>query len=115
MSTDCLFCRIVAGEIPAAKVHEDELIVAIRDLHPMAPVHLLLMPRAHIDSALDLTDVDAPIAGRLLAAAAALARSEGIADGGYRLVVNAGADGGQTVGHLHVHLLGGRAMQWPPG
>jgi histidine triad (HIT) family protein len=115
VSTDCLFCRIVAGEIPAAKVHEDELIVAIRDRHPVAPVHLLLMPRAHIEFALDLTEVDAPIAGRLLATAAALARSEGIADGGFRLVVNAGVDGGQTVGHLHVHLLGGRAMQWPPG
>ena len=115
MSTDCLFCRIVAGEIPVAKVHEDELIVAIRDLHPVAPVHLLLMPRVHIGSALDLTEVDAPLAGRLLAAAAALARSEGIAEGGYRLVVNAGADGGQTVGHLHMHLLGGRAMGWPPG
>jgi histidine triad (HIT) family protein len=115
VSTDCLFCRIVAGEIPVAKVHEDDLIVAIRDLHPVAPVHLLLMPRAHIGSALDLTEADAPIAGRLLAVAAALARSEGIADAGYRLVVNAGADGGQTVGHLHVHLLGGRAMRWPPG
>ena len=115
MSIDCLFCRIVAGNIPAARVHEDELIIAIRDLHPVAPVHLLLMPRVHIGSALDLTEVDAPLAGRLLAAAAALARSEGIADGGYRLVVNAGADGGQTVGHLHMHLLGGRAMGWPPG
>ena len=115
MSTNCLFCRIVAGEIPAAKVHEDDLIIAIRDLHPVAPVHLLLIPRAHVGSALDLTEADATIAGRLLAAAAALARSEGIADGGYRLVVNAGADGGQTVGHLHVHLLGGRAMEWPPG
>jgi histidine triad (HIT) family protein len=115
VSVDCLFCRIVAGDIPAAKVHEDELIVAIRDLHPVAPVHLLLMPRAHIESALDLTEADAPLAGRLLAAAAVLARSEGIAEGGYRLVVNTGADGGQTVGHLHVHLLGGRAMQWPPG
>ena len=115
MSPECLFCRIVAGEIPAAKVHEDELIVAIRDLHPQAPVHLLLIPREHIASALDLTDDDAPLAGRLMAAAARLARSEGIADGGYRLVVNAGPDGGQTVGHLHVHLLGGRSMQWPPG
>ena len=115
MSTNCLFCRIVAGEIPAAKIHEDELIVAIRDLHPVAPVHLLLIPRAHIGSALDLSETDAPTAGRLLAVAAALARSEGIADGGYRLVINAGADGGQTVGHLHVHLLGGRAMEWPPG
>ncbi|HEY5495251.1 MAG TPA: HIT domain-containing protein [Candidatus Limnocylindrales bacterium] len=115
MSIGCLFCRIVAGNIPAARVHEDELIIAIRDLHPVAPVHLLLMPRVHIGSALDLTEVDAPLAGRLLAAAAALARSEGIAEGGYRLVVNAGADGGQTVGHLHMHLLGGRAMGWPPG
>ncbi|HEX7399712.1 MAG TPA: histidine triad nucleotide-binding protein [Candidatus Limnocylindrales bacterium] len=115
MSTDCLFCRIVAGEIPAERVHEDDLVIAIRDLHPVAPVHVLLMPRAHIGSALDLDESDAPLAGRLLACAAALARSEGIADGGYRLVVNAGVDGGQTVGHLHVHLLGGREMRWPPG
>jgi len=115
VSTDCPFCRIVAGDIPAARVHDDDLIVAIRDLHPVAPVHLLLMPRAHIGSALELTEADAPLAARLLSTAAALARSEGIADGGYRLVVNAGADGGQTVGQLHDHLLGGRAMHWPPG
>ena len=115
MSIDCVFCRIVAGEIPATKVHDDDRIIAIRDLHPVAPVHLLLMPRAHIASAAELTDDDAPLAGRLLATAASLARTEGIADGGYRLVVNAGAQGGQTVGHLHVHLLGGRQMQWPPG
>lgn len=115
MNIDCVFCRIVAGEIPTARVHEDELIVAIRDLHPVAPVHLLLVPRAHIESARDLTEADAPTATRLLAAAATLARSEGIAEGGYRLVINAGADGGQTVDHLHVHLLGGRTMQWPPG
>ncbi len=115
MSTDCIFCRIVAGEVPAARVHEDDLIIAIRDLHPVAPVHVLLMPRAHVGSALELTEADAPLAGRLLGTAAALARAEGIADGGYRLVVNAGVDGGQTVGHLHVHLLGGRAMRWPPG
>ena len=115
MSVECVFCRIVAGEIPATKVHEDELIVAIRDLHPVAPVHLLLMPRDHVASALDLGEADAPLAGRLLATAAVLARSLGIADGGFRLVVNAGVDGGQTVEHLHVHLLGGRAMHWPPG
>ena len=115
MSTDCLFCRIVSGEIPAARVHEDDLVIAIRDLHPVAPVHVLLMPRAHVGSALDLDESDAPLAGRLLACAAALARSEGIADGGFRLVANAGDDGGQTVGHLHVHLLGGRRMHWPPG
>ena len=115
MSADCLFCRIVSGEIPAAKVHEDDLVIAIRDLHPVAPVHILLMPRAHVGSARELDESDAPLAGRLLACAAALARSEGIADGGFRLVVNAGDDGGQTVGHLHVHLLGGRRMHWPPG
>lgn len=115
MSVDCVFCRIVAGEIPATTVHEDELIIAIRDLHPVAPVHLLLIPRAHVESALELGEADAPLAGRLLAVAATLARAEAIADGGFRLVVNAGADGGQTVGHLHVHLLGGRAMHWPPG
>jgi len=115
VSTDCLFCRIVAGDIPAARVHDDDLVVAIRDLHPVAPVHVLLMPRAHVGSARDLTEADAPLAGRLLTVAAALARSEGIAEGGYRLVVNTGDDGGQTVGHLHVHLLGGRAMHWPPG
>jgi diadenosine tetraphosphate (Ap4A) HIT family hydrolase len=115
VSVDCVFCRIVAGEIPATKVLEDDLIVAIRDLHPVAPVHVLLMPRAHVASALDLGEADAPLAGRLLASAAALARAEGIADGGFRLVVNAGVDGGQTVEHLHVHLMGGRAMHWPPG
>ena len=115
MSTECLFCRIVAEEFPATKVHEDDLIIAIRDIHPAAPVHLLLVPREHIESALDLTDLDARLVGRLVAVAANLARSAGIADGGYRLVVNAGVDGGQTVNHLHLHLLGGRAMQWPPG
>lgn len=115
MSAECLFCRIVAGEIPATTVHEDDLVMAIRDRNPMAPVHLLLMPRAHVASALDITEADAALAGRLLAVSAALARSEGIADGGYRLVINAGVDGGQTVGHLHVHLLGGRPMRWPPG
>lgn len=115
MSTDCLFCRIVSGEIPATRVHEDDLLIAVRDLHPVAPVHVLLMPRAHVGSALDLDESDAPLSGRLLAVAATLARSEGIADGGFRLVVNAGDDGGQTVGHLHVHLLGGRRMHWPPG
>ncbi len=115
MSTECLFCGIVAGDIPASRVHDDDLIIAIRDLHPVAPVHVLLIPRAHIASARQLTEADSPLAGRLLATAAALARAEGSADGGYRLGVNAGADGGQTVGHLHVHLLGGRAMHWPPG
>ena len=112
---DCLFCRIVAGEIPSTRAHEDELIVAIRDIAPRAPTHILLLPRRHIPSALDLTEADAPTVGRIFAVSADLARSEGIADAGYRLVSNVGRWGGQTVDHLHVHLMGGRAFEWPPG
>jgi histidine triad (HIT) family protein len=112
---DCLFCRIVAGEIPAARVHEDDLVIAIRDIAPRAPTHILLMPRRHIASALELTDADASTTGRLFAAAADIARAEGIADAGYRLVSNVGRWGGQSVDHLHLHLMGGRAFDWPPG
>ncbi|HLA16403.1 MAG TPA: histidine triad nucleotide-binding protein [Candidatus Limnocylindrales bacterium] len=115
MTSDCLFCRIVAGEIPATKVHDDDLVIAIRDIAPRAPTHILVMPRRHIASAAELTDADGPIVGRLFAAAAEIARSEGIADAGYRLVVNTGRWGGQTVDHLHVHLMGGRPFEWPPG
>ena len=113
--TDCLFCRIVAGEIPADRLHDDDLVIAIRDIAPRAPTHILLMPRRHIASAAELTDADGPMLGRLFAVAADLARAEGIADGGYRLVSNVGRWGGQTVDHLHVHLMGGRAFDWPPG
>jgi diadenosine tetraphosphate (Ap4A) HIT family hydrolase len=113
--TDCLFCRIIAGEIPAERLHDDDLVVAIRDIAPRAPTHILLMPRRHIASAAELTDADGPMLGRLFAVAAELARVEGIADGGYRLVSNVGRWGGQTVDHLHVHLMGGRAFEWPPG
>ncbi len=115
MSSDCLFCRIVEGEVPATVVHEDDLVVAIRDIAPRAPTHILLMPKAHVASALDLTEDDAPMLGRLFAVAADLARSEGIADRGYRLVSNVGRSAGQSVDHLHVHLMGGRAFDWPPG
>jgi len=114
MTADCLFCRIVAGEIPATKVHEDDVVLAIRDINPQAPTHVLLMPRQHVASAADLSEADTPLLGRLFSAAADLARSEGL-DGGWRLVVNVGPDGGQTVDHLHLHLLGGRRMHWPPG
>jgi diadenosine tetraphosphate (Ap4A) HIT family hydrolase len=113
--TDCLFCRIIADEIPAERLHDDDLVVAIRDIAPRAPTHILLMPRRHIASAAELTDADGPMLGRLFAVAADLAREEGIADGGYRLVSNVGRWGGQTVDHLHVHLMGGRAFEWPPG
>lgn len=112
---DCLFCRIAAGSVPATIVHDDDLVVAFRDVAPRAPTHLLLIPRRHVASALELTEADAPLLGRLFAVAADLARAEGIADGGYRMVTNIGVRGGQTVHHLHIHLLGGRSMDWPPG
>jgi histidine triad (HIT) family protein len=115
MSTDCLFCRIVAGEIPSEKLYEDDVVVAIRDIAPRAPTHILLLPRRHIQSAAELTEEDAPMLGRLFAVAAQLARDGGIADSGYRLVSNVGRWGGQSVDHLHVHLMGGRAFAWPPG
>jgi histidine triad (HIT) family protein len=111
----CLFCRIVAGELPATKVHDDEVVIGIRDVAPRAPTHVLFMPRTHIRSVAELTEADGPLLARLFAAAAQFARAEGIATDGYRLVVNVGTWGGQTVDHLHVHLLGGRPMSWPPG
>jgi histidine triad (HIT) family protein len=114
MPADCLFCRIAAGEIPATRLHEDDLVVAIRDIDPKAPTHLLVLPIAHVASAAELTEADGPLLGRLFAVAAELARREGL-DGGWRLVSNVGADGGQSVAHLHVHLLGGRPMTGPPG
>ena len=108
---DCLFCRIAADEIPSTKVYEDDLILAFRDIAPRAPTHVLIIPRDHIASAADLTEDHAALLGRLFAVAARIARDEGIADGGYRLVSNVGRWGGQTVDHLHVHLLGGRPVR----
>ena len=115
MSSDCLFCRIVAGELPAAQVYSDAAVVAIRDIAPRAPTHVLLLSRKHVPSVRELTEADGTIVSALFAAAAKVATQEGAAEGGYRLVVNVGRDGGQTVDHLHVHLLGGRPMAWPPG
>jgi histidine triad (HIT) family protein len=115
VTTDCLFCRIIAGELPSTKVHEDDVVLAIRDIAPASPTHILVLPKEHIGSALDLTDTDGPLLGRMFAVAAELGRSEGIAEAGYRLVSNVGEWGGQSVGHLHLHLLGGRAFSWPPG
>jgi histidine triad (HIT) family protein len=112
---ECLFCRIGTGEVPATLVHEDDLVIAIRDIAPRAPTHVLLIPRAHIASAADLTEADGPMLGRLFEVGATVARDEGIADQGYRLVSNVGRWAGQTVEHLHVHLLGGRPFTWPPG
>lgn len=114
MPDDCLFCRIIAGEIPATKLHEDDLVVAIRDVAPRAPTHVLLMPRAHVASAAELTEADGPMLGRLFSVAARLAADAGL-ERGWRLVSNVGPDAGQSVPHLHVHLMGGRGMSWPPG
>jgi histidine triad (HIT) family protein len=111
----CLFCRIVAGEIPSTREYEDDITIAIRDIAPRAPTHLLIIPRRHIPSALDLTEADGPLLGRMFAVAADLARALGIAAAGYRLVSNVGTWGGQSVDHLHVHLMGGRSFDWPPG
>lgn len=111
----CLFCRIAAGELPSTKLHEDELVIAIHDIAPRAPKHVLLIPREHVVSAADLTEDDGLLLGRLFGVGADLARSLRIADDGYRLVSNVGRWGGQSVDHLHVHLMGGRAFDWPPG
>ncbi|MCG5515275.1 MULTISPECIES: histidine triad nucleotide-binding protein [Ectothiorhodospira] len=113
--TDCIFCKIAQGSIPADKVYEDEQVVAFRDLNPQAPVHVLLIPRKHIATLNDITDEDSALIGRLQWVATHLARQEGIAEDGYRTVMNCNADGGQSVYHLHMHLLGGRQMEWPPG
>ena len=112
---DCIFCRIAAGEIDSEIIYEDEQIVAFRDLNPQAPVHVLIIPREHIAS-LDATSAaHTELLGHCTVVAAELARTEGIAQSGYRLVLNVGRDAGQAVDHLHLHLLGGRPMQWPPG
>jgi histidine triad (HIT) family protein len=114
MKEDCIFCRIIAGEIPASFVHRDDDLVAIEDLNPQAPTHLLLIPRAHIPRVLDLKPEHTPILGKIFDASARIARERQL-ENGYRLVVNNGPEAGQTVYHLHFHLLGGRAMKWPPG
>lgn len=113
MSESCLFCRIVRREIPAAIVLETEHCVAFRDVNPQAPVHVLVVPRAHVDT-LDAAD-NATLLGEVLLAAAQVARQEGIATTGYRTVVNTNAGAGQTVFHVHAHVLGGRHLSWPPG
>lgn len=111
---DCLFCRIVAGEIPATIVHETEQAVAFRDLNPQAPTHVLVVPRVHVENAAELAATDSGALGAVVAAAGEVAAAEGL-DDGYRLVFNTGADAGQSVFHVHLHLLGGRTLQWPPG
>ncbi|MDP9050610.1 MAG: histidine triad nucleotide-binding protein [Acidobacteriota bacterium] len=114
MSADCLFCKIVSGSIPAKKIHEDEVSLSFADINPQAPTHVLVIPKEHIASQAHAETEHAALLGHLLAKAAEIARGAGLSRG-YRVVINTGPDGGQTVDHLHLHLLGGRHMSWPPG
>ncbi len=113
MAEGCLFCRIVGREIPAEEVFRTEDVLVFRDISPVAPVHMLVIPLVHYDSLSQLEDGD--LAGKLLLAAAEAARRENLLESGYRVVVNTGRDAGQSVGHIHAHVLGGRVLDWPPG
>lgn len=111
----CLFCRIVAGEIPAKKVFEDDQLIAFDDINPQAPMHVLIIPRTHVATLNDLEPAHDGVVGAMVRRAAAIASSRGYAEGGFRTVFNCNADAGQTVFHLHLHVLGGRRLSWPPG
>jgi histidine triad (HIT) family protein len=114
-SADCLFCKIIAGQIPSSKVYEDDAVFAFNDISPQAPTHILIVPRKHIDSMDTAAGEDKGLIGHLMLTAAKIARERGFSEGGYRIVVNTNADAGQTVFHLHVHLLAGRQFIFPPG
>lgn len=113
--SSCLFCKIVNGEIKASKVYEDEQAVAFNDINPQAPTHVLIIPRDHIESLNDASAGDEKILGRLMRLSAKIANQIGVAESGFRTVINTGDDAGQSVAHIHLHLLGGRPMHWPPG
>jgi histidine triad (HIT) family protein len=113
--SDCIFCNIVARTIPVTLVYQDDLVVAFDDINPQAPTHTLVIPRKHVTSIAELEDLDAGLIGCLVLAGNNIAKLKGIADSGYRFVINTGSNGGQTVFHLHLHVLGGRHMTWPPG
>ena len=114
-SDDCLFCKILAGEIPADIVYESDTVIAFRDINPKAPTHVLIIPRKHISTINDITADDETVIGSLYTAAREIAQREGFADVGYRVVMNCNEAAGQTVFHIHLHLLGGREFTWPPG
>lgn len=113
--SDCLFCGIIQGEVKGNIVYEDPSVVAFRDVRPQAPVHILIVPRKHLATLMDLGEEDNPLVGHVFQVAAALAKKEGISENGFRVVVNCGSEAGQTVYHIHFHLLGGRSFNWPPG
>ncbi len=115
MEKDCLFCKIISKTIPAEIVFEDQELIAIKDIHPQSPVHLLVIPKTHKSSVLDLEASDQNILGAIILTVKKLAQEKGIDSSGFRMVLNCGEDGGQTVSHIHFHLMGGRFMAWPPG
>ena len=112
---DCLFCKIIAGEIPSTKVYEDDYVLAFRDIEPQAPQHIIIIPKKHIASANEITAENSSLIGKIFEVASKIAKELGFSENGYRIVNNCGEDGGQTVGHIHFHLLAGRNLQWPPG
>ena len=114
MRSDCLFCKIVTGVIPVEKVYEDELCIAFRDINPQAQTHILVVPKVHIESLAEVGSEQTELLGKLMANAAEIARKQKL-DRGFRVVINTGPEGGQTVNHLHLHVIGGRPMAWPPG
>ena len=113
--SDCLFCKIANGEIPSNKAYEDDKVLAFYDLDPQAPKHVLIIPKEHISSANEITEENSSVVAHIFVTAAKIAKELGIAEDGYRIVNNCGENGGQSVKHLHFHLLGGRSMKWPPG
>ena len=115
MTADCLFCKMVSGQIKPSTVYEDNDVLAFKDINPQAPVHVLVIPKKHIATLNDLDASHAELTGKLIKAAAHIAKESGVAESGYRTVMNCNADAGQSVFHIHLHLLGGRSMRWPPG
>lgn len=113
--SDCLFCKIKDGDIPSTKVYEDEFVYAFEDIEPQAPVHIIIIPKVHIASGNEIDKENCAVIGHIFSVAAKIAKEKGFADKGWRIVNNCGEDGGQTVGHIHFHLLAGRNLQWPPG
>ena len=115
MSDDCLFCKIIAGDIPSNKVYSDDEVTAFHDISPAAPSHILVIPNQHLAAVNAASDTDQALLGKLILTANKIAAEQGLADAGFRYVINTGSEGGQTVSHLHLHILGGRQMNWPPG